>query len=67
MTPEDVSQLFTLFEHITRTQSKAYDHNLYEHMANEHKHHLKFHSWIQQTYPHVWESWQALLDLERSV
>lgn len=66
MNTKDIEDLFRLFKQMTMTPAENRDHYVYEQMRYETEYHVKFASWVKQSYPDVWEAWRALQDLEHS-
>ena len=66
MNAKDLEDLFRLFKHMTMNQSETRDHYHHEQMRSENEYFIKFSSWVKQSYPDVWEAWQAVQDIENS-
>lgn len=69
MTADELKVAYDVFKQI-QFDSKPTHEQFHSHMtANDYadqRYFVKFSSWVKQSYPDVWEAWQAVQDIENS-
>ena len=69
MTADELRTAYEMFKQIqfdSKTDEQKYNSYFFDHMRLETENHLKFMSWVKQSYPDVWEAWQAIQDIGRA-
>lgn len=67
MTADELQKAYEIFKQMQfdcKTDEQRYNSHFYEHMRSEADYFLRFSSWVKQSYPDVWEAWQAIEDIK---